>query len=637
MPSDAKKKREQKKKEAAKAKQSGKKVENKEEKEQPKDKGTANNTKNNSRETTPLQNGTANGVEKLSAEEILCRKLEEDMRIASEARSCTGVLGIHPRARDIKIDNFSITFHGSEMLQDTKLELNCGRRYGLIGANGCGKSTLLATLANREVPIQKHIDIFHLVREMPASDKTALQCVMEVDEERIRLESLAEELVSSEDDETQEQLMDIYDRLEDLGADQAEAKAAFILHGLGFTHAMMEKKCKDFSGGWRMRIALARALYVKPHLLLLDEPTNHLDLDACVWLEGELAKYKRILVIISHSQDFLNGVCSNVIHMDKKKLKYFGGNYDAFVRTRLELLENQMKQYQWEQDQIAHMKNYIARFGHGSAKLARQAQSKEKTLAKMVAGGLTEKVSRDRCLTFYFPDCGTIPPPVIMVQNVSFRYSDNTPYIYKDLEFGIDLDTRLALVGPNGAGKSTLLKLLYGELNPTTGMIRKNTHLRIARYHQHLHELLDLDVSPLDYMMKQFPELKERDEVRKIIGRYGLTGKQQVSPIRQLSDGQRCRVVFAWLAHQAPHLLLLDEPTNHLDMDTIDALAEAVNDFQGGLVLVSHDFRLISQVAEEIWICENQAVTKWEGDILAYKEMLKKKVMKDNEKRKKMF
>lgn len=637
MPSDAKKKREQKKKEAAKAKQSGKKIENKEEKEQPKDKGTANNTKNNSRETTPLQNGTANGIEKLSAEEILCRKLEEDMRIASEARSCTGVLGIHPRARDIKIDNFSITFHGSEMLQDTKLELNCGRRYGLIGANGCGKSTLLATLANREVPIQKHIDIFHLVREMPASDKTALQCVMEVDEERIRLESLAEELVSSEGDEAQEQLMDIYDRLEDLGADQAEAKAAFILHGLGFTHAMMEKKCKDFSGGWRMRIALARALYVKPHLLLLDEPTNHLDLDACVWLEGELAKYKRILVIISHSQDFLNGVCSNVIHMDKKKLKYYGGNYDAFVRTRLELLENQMKQYQWEQDQIAHMKNYIARFGHGSAKLARQAQSKEKTLAKMVAGGLTEKVSRDRCLTFYFPDCGTIPPPVIMVQNVSFRYSDNTPFIYKDLEFGIDLDTRLALVGPNGAGKSTLLKLLYGELNPTTGMIRKNTHLRIARYHQHLHELLDLDVSPLDYMMKQFPELKERDEVRKIIGRYGLTGKQQVSPIRQLSDGQRCRVVFAWLAHQAPHLLLLDEPTNHLDMDTIDALAEAVNDFEGGLVLVSHDFRLISQVAEEIWICENQKVTKWEGDILAYKEMLKKKVMKDNEKRKKMF
>lgn len=356
-----------------------------------------------------------------------------------------------------------------------------------------GKSTVLAVLGNREVPIPDHIDIFHLTREMPASDKSALQCVMEVDEERIRLEKLAEELVACEDDEAQEQLMDIYERLDDISADTAEARAANILHGLGFTKEMQQKATKDFSGGWRMRIALARALYVKPHLLLLDEPTNHLDLDACVWLEEELKHYKRILVIISHSQvnlsnyfflivdtiiayftkyiihiklqDFLNGVCTNIIHVNKKRLKYYTGNYDAFVRTRMELLENQMKQYNWEQDQINHMKNYIARFGHGSAKLARQAQSKEKTLAKMVAQGLTEKVVSDKILNFYFPSCGKVPPPVIMVQNVSFKYSDNGPYIYKNLEFGIDLDTRLALVGPNGAGKSTLLKLLYGDVS----------------------------------------------------------------------------------------------------------------------------------------------------------------------------
>lgn len=306
-------------------------------------------------------------------------------------------------------------------MQDTFLELNCGRRYGLIGANGSGKSSLLAVLGNREVPIQEQIDIFHLSREMPASTKTALECVMEVDQERIILEKRAEELATCEDDEAQEQLMDIYERLDEMAADQAEAKAARLLFGLGFDKAMQQKQAKDFSGGWRMRIALARALFVKPHLLLLDEPTNHLDLDACVWLEEELKTYKRILVLISHSQDFLNGVCTNIIHLTKQRLKYYTGNYDMFIKTRSEQLENQMKQYNWEQDQIAHMKNYIARFGHGSAKLARQAQSKEKTLAKMVASGLTEKATDDKGLNFCFPSCGKVPPPVIMVQNVSFR------------------------------------------------------------------------------------------------------------------------------------------------------------------------------------------------------------------------
>ncbi|KAK2727588.1 ATP-binding cassette sub-family F member 2-like [Artemia franciscana] len=617
MPSDSKKKRELKKKEAAKSKVIKKIV----------TEGLPNGS-----EKSMNGHDENNGDINIEAEEELCQKLEQEARIAAEARAVTGVLGLHPKSRDIKIDNCSITFHGCELLQDTTLELNCGRRYGLVGANGCGKSTLLSSIGNREVPIPEMIDIFHLTREAPASDKTALQCVMEVDQERVRLEKLAEELAHCEDDESQEELMDVYDRLDEISADTALARASNILHGLGFDKHMQNKKTRDFSGGWRMRIALARALFVKPHLLLLDEPTNHLDLDACVWLEEELKTYKRILVIVSHSQDFMNGVCTNIMHFDKRRLKYYTGNYDAFVRTRLELLENQMKQYNWEQDQIAHMKNYIARFGHGSAKLARQAQSKEKTLAKMVAGGLTEKVLGDKTVSFHFPSCGSIPPPVIMVQNVSFRYSDSTPWIYKNLDFGIDLDTRLALVGPNGAGKSTLLKLIYGDLIPTTGMIRRNTHLKMARYHQHLHELLDLDLSPLDYMMKTFPDVKEKEDMRKIIGRYGLSGKQQVCPMRQLSDGQRCRVVFAWLAWQVPHMLLLDEPTNHLDMETIDALAEAIAAFEGGMMLVSHDFRLINQVAEEIWVCEKETVTKWQGDIISYKEHLRSKVLKEKEK-----
>jgi len=622
MPSDSKKKRDAKRK------------------EQLKNKTTAQPTKvDGNSKSAPKENGITNGVEtvELTEEELLCKQLEEDARLSSEARAVTGVWAAHQKSRDIKIDNFSITFYGAELLRDTRLELNCGNKYGLIGPNGSGKTSLLAALGNREVVIPDHIDMYFQNREAPASNKTALECVLDVDQERIKLEKLAEELSLCTDDESHDELMDIYERLDEMSADTASQRAALLLKGLGFTTAMLDKKCKDFSGGWRMRVALARALFLSPHLLLLDEPTNHLDLDACVWLENELKNYKRILLIISHSQDFLNGICTNIIHLDKMNLKYYGGNYDAFVQTRGELEESQMKQYQWEQDQIAHMKNYIARFGHGSAKLARQAQSKEKTLAKMVAGGLAEKVTSDKTLSFFFPAINKIPPPVIMVQNVSFRYTDDTPWIYKDLEFGLDLDTRLALVGPNGAGKSTLLKLIFQELEPSEGMIRINSHVRMARYHQHLHEMLELDMSPLDYMLQCFPDCKERDEMRKYIGRYGLSGKQQICPMRQLSDGQLRRVVFAWLSRKNPHMLLLDEPTNHLDMETIDSLADAINDFEGGLVLVSHDFRLISQVAEEIWICENQKVTKWEGDIISYKNTLVRKMERRVEKEKKLL
>ncbi|XP_032801967.1 ATP-binding cassette sub-family F member 2 [Petromyzon marinus] len=605
MPSDLAKKKAAKKKEAAKGR------------------GARPKGKTNAEEE--LTNGAAADGESVVA---LAEQLDEMELKKAEARACTGVLASHPNSMDVHIINMSLTFHGQELLSDTQLELNSGRRYGLIGLNGTGKSMLLSTIGTRELPIPEHIDIYHLTREMAPSDKTALQCVMEVDTERIVLEKEAERL--AHEDSESEKLMEIYERLEELDASKAEMRAARILHGLGFSPAMQRKKMKDFSGGWRMRVALSRALFIRPFMLLLDEPTNHLDLDACVWLEEELKTFKRILIVISHSQDFLNGVCTNIIHLHNRKLKVFTGNYDQYVKTRLELEDHQMKKFNWEQDQIAHMKNYIARFGHGSAKLARQAQSKEKTLQKMVASGLTERIVNDKTLSFFFPACGKIPPPVIMVQHVSFKYTEDGPLIYKALEFGIDLDSRVALVGPNGAGKSTLLKLLAGELLPTDGMIRKHSHVKIGRYHQHLTEQLDLDLSPLDYMMKCYPDVKEKEDMRKIIGRYGLTGKQQVSPIRSLSDGQKCRVCFAWLAWQTPHMLFLDEPTNHLDMETIDALAEAINEFEGGMMLVSHDFRLIQQVAQEIWVCEHATITKWKGGIQAYKEHLKNKVV-DND------
>ena len=269
------------------------------------------------------------------------------------------------------------------------------------------------------------------------------------------------------------------------------------------------------------------------------------------------------------------------------------------------------------------MKEYIARFGHGSAKLARQAQSKEKTLAKMERGGLTERVVRDKVLVFRFVDVGKLPPPVLQFVEVTFGYTPDN-LIYKNLDFGVDLDSRVALVGPNGAGKSTLLKLMTGDLVPLDGMVRRHNHLRIAQYHQHLTEKLDLEMSALLYMMREYPG-NEEEKMRAAIGKFGLTGKAQVMPMKNLSDGQKSRVIFAWLAYRQPQMLLLDEPTNHLDIETIDSLAEALNEWDGGLVLVSHDFRLINQVAHEIWVCENQAVTRWEGDIMDFKQHLKAK------------
>lgn len=567
------------------------------------------------------ENINSNGQATAADGTPLDKQLEE--MVLSE-RTCTGILTSHPQSRDIQFENFSLLFHGHELISDTNLELNYGRRYGLLGPNGCGKSSLLKALGNREIDIPDHIDTYLLDREIEASDLTALEAVMKVDDEKIRLEKEAEQLlqVSQDDAEAQLRLEDVYERLENLDASTTEARAAKLLHGLGFDTRMQHQATKDFSGGWRMRIALARALFVDPTFLILDEPTNHLDLEACVWLEETLKGFKRILLMVSHSQDFMNGICTNVIHMHQKKLKYYGGNYDAYVRTRAELEDAQMKKFRWEQDQISNMKEYIARFGHGSAKLARQAQSKEKTLDKMVRGGLTEKVQGDHVVRLRFTDVGKLPPPVLQFADVTFGYSPER-VLYRNVDFGVDLDSRVALVGPNGAGKSTLLKLMVGTLEPLDGMVKRHNHLKIGQYHQHLTELLDPELTPLEYMIKEFPNAGGVEKMRSQVGRFGITGKAQTSKMAQLSDGLRSRVVFSWLAMQTPHMLLLDEPTNHLDIETIDSLATAINEWDGGLVLVSHDFRLIDQVAKEIWVVAKGGVQRWEGDIVSFKHHLK--------------
>jgi ATP-binding cassette subfamily F protein 2 len=565
-----------------------------------------------------------------AAEESAADKLRRDGIITTFALSTKKM---HRNVRDINVLNLTVTLNGEPLIDDAELSLNYGNRYGFIGRNGCGKSTFMNVIGARSFPIPDGIDIFHLKEEIEASDMTAKEAVMSVDAERAKLEAEVEELnelmlvESEENDDAMERLTQVYERLEELDAATAEVRASKILSGLGFTPEKQNKKTKEFSGGWRMRIALARALFIQPTLLLLDEPTNHLDMDAVVWLEDYLSKWNKILFMVSHSQDFMNNVCTHIVHLHKKHLFYYTGNYDQFVTTRVEKEEEQEKRFKSEQDQIKHMKEYVARFGQGNAKMARQAQSKEKILDKMLKSGLTEKVDHEKALDFKFSDPGKLSPPVLQCNSVTFGYP-GCEILYSNIDFGVDLDSRVALVGPNGAGKSTLLKLLTGDLQPVIGDIRPHAHLRISKFSQHFIDVLDLSLCPLDYFMQLWPDLT-REDCRKFLGRYGITGSVQTQVMEQLSDGQKSRVVFAKMAKEMPHILFLDEPTNHLDMESIDSLAKAVNQFEGGMVLVSHDMRLISQVANEIWMCDNKTVTKYVGDIADFKMRLRAQVLGD--------
>ncbi|EGG15270.1 ABC transporter-related protein [Cavenderia fasciculata] len=512
--------------------------------------GRKGNPKNNKKEKK-------NTPEVGSDDESVHSKFEK-MRINSF--TAIGSLTSKESSRDIKIEQVTLTFHGRELLTDTTVEINFGQRYGLIGSNGCGKSTFLQCLAIRELPIPEHIDIFYLSEEAHPSERTALQSVIDdVEKEVKRLEAEEERLLIEEGPESEE-LLDIYDRLERLDPATFIPRASEILIGLGFTSESMHKKTKDLSGGWRMRVSLAKALFIKPTLLLLDEPTNHLDLGACVWLEQYLAKYDRSMVVISHSQDFLNTVCTNIIHMRQSKLQYYGGNYDTFVKTKAELEVNQMKAYNKQQEDIAHIKSFIASCGTYS-NLVRQGKSKQKIIDKMEEAGLVEKVVEEKRFNFTFPPCNPLAPPILQFSGVTFSYSGKeADVLYRNLDLSIDLDSRVALVGPNGAGKSTLLKLMVQQLTPTVGEVKKHGHLKIARYHQHSHEILDLTATPLDFMRSMFSHLnKETEDWRREIGRFGITGKSQTEAIGCMSDGLKSRLIFAIMALENPHLLLLDE------------------------------------------------------------------------------
>jgi len=548
-------------------------------------------------------------------------------------RNCTGVLISDPMSKDVKIGGFTLTAWSKELISDSTLEFTIGRRYGLIGANGSGKTTLLKAIANREIPIPEHIDIYLLEEEAPPTDKTALEWIVsQVQDEIKRLEKLAEDLCEHYGPESPE-LENVYSAIDRLEGLNPETHAALLLRGLGFGPKMMAKATKDMSGGWRMRVSLAKALFVRPTLLLLDEPTNHLDLEACVWLENHLSNYDKCLMITSHSQDFLNGVCTNIIELNhKQKLTYWSGNYDTYVKTKEEVETNQLRRYEKQQEEIKAIKAFIASCGT-YANLVRQAQSRQKVLDKMIADGLVEKPTPPPKFNFRFAACEKLAPPVMQFHGVGFAYSGKVEdMLYRNVNLAVDNDSRVALVGPNGAGKSTLLKLMVDEIQPTEGEIRRHLHMKIGRYHQHITSELNPEMTPLDYVQARFPEQKmDEEEWRRLIGRYGISGTLQKTKIGHMSDGQKSRLAFCILAIEQPNILLLDEPTNHLDMQCIDALADAINNFQGGVVLVSHDFRLISQVAKEIWLCDNGTVSTFKGDIRAYKKWLIDQVASKNQ------
>ena len=536
---------------------------------------------------------------------------------------------------DLRIDGIRMCAGKQELLDNAVLALNQGFKYGLVGRNGVGKTTLLRHLAEGLIPLPRHLHTVHVEQELEGDGRTPLQAVLQADGEREWLLATEQTLVDG-DEETEKELgitlNEVYERLEELDSDNAEARAAQLLSGLGFDGDMQGKPTREYSGGWRMRIALARALFVKPDLLLLDEPTNHLDVHALTWLEFFLAAWEKTVLIVSHDRGFLNKVTAYTIFLNGKRLRYYGGNYDTYLRVRAEHRAAHAAHQKQNERRQAHLKQFIARFGHGAKNMAKQAQSRMKMLQKL-QDEPCEVDFDDPYLRLDFPCGGHLPPPCITVQDVSFGYPiDGEPLrvLYEKCDFGLDCDSRVAIVGPNGAGKSTFLRLLTGELEPTDGHVGRHSKLVVAKFTQHHIEMFDTEKSALNHMRDLTHDGVSTEEARKYLGRFGLSGDLALNPIRVLSGGQKSRLAFAELAWRSPHILLLDEPTNHLDLETIEALAMALNQFDGGVVFVSHDERLIEMVADELWVVDKGeggkpgTVTVWHGSFEEYKAHLEK-------------
>jgi ATP-binding cassette, subfamily F, member 3 len=544
------------------------------------------------------------------------------------------------KSKDIKVDGIDVSIAGKRILTDTSLTLAYGRRYGLVGQNGIGKTCLLRALSRREVAIPTHISILHVEQEITGDDTPALQAVLDADVWRKHLlkeqDKITKELAELESERASmadtsaeaskldrqregldTTLADIHAKLAEMESDKAESRAASILAGLGFSQERQQFATKTFSGGWRMRLALARALFCEPDLLLLDEPSNMLDVPSITFLSNYLQSYPSTILVVSHDRAFLNEVATDIIHQHSERLDYYkGANFNSFYATKEERRKTAKREYENQMAQRAHLQAFIDKFRYNAAKSS-EAQSRIKKLERMP---VLQEPEDEYVVKFKFPEVEKLSPPIIQMSNVSFGYAPGKTLL-RNVDLDVQLDSRIGIVGPNGAGKTTALKLLIGALQPTTGLISQNPRLRIGFFAQHHVDGLDLSLSAVGFMAAKFPG-KTEEEYRRHLGAFGITGMTGLQKMALLSGGQKSRVAFACLSLTNPHILVLDEPSNHLDIEAMDALSDALQKFEGGVLMVSHDVTMLQNVCTSLWVCDHGTVEHFDGTVQDYKKRI---------------
>jgi len=516
----------------------------------------------------------------------------------------------------LTITDLTFRVAGRTLFDRASLNIATGHRVGLVGPNGTGKSTLFKLIAREleidggEISLISRATIGMVRQDLPEDDTTLIDIVLAADTERA---SLFKEAETTEDPD---RIAYIYTRLDEINAYEAPSRAATILAGLGFNDKTQNSAISTFSGGWRMRVALAAALFREPDLLMLDEPTNHLDFEAMVWLENYLMRYTKTLIIISHDRDILNKTVDHIVHLENQKLVAYTGNYDQFERRRAEKMINQQALHEKQMAQKEHMMKFVDRF-RAKASKARQAQSRLKMIEKM---DIVDAVMASRVTAFIFPEPKELPSPLITLDNVEAGYTKGQP-VLRNLNLRIDMDDRIALLGANGNGKSTLVKLLSGRLEPLHGEVGRPGKLKVGYFAQHQTEELDVKQTPYELMKEAMGDTPEH-KVRASLGKFGFDKHKADTKVAELSGGEKARLLFCLMSFDAPHIMLLDEPTNHLDIDAREALMQALNNYTGAVILVSHDPHLVEYVADRLWLVADGGCTPYEDDLEAYRNLI---------------